>query len=117
MTELHHETLAAIGHPYERSGPSSFSLENGSETLGRAFRTVETRVLEDVRTTTDAASITDLYLRTGGYDWASNDQAIPVEKRRAIPDTFRSLAQHWIDRHGSITTVTMWTAFLARDPR
>jgi ubiquinone/menaquinone biosynthesis C-methylase UbiE len=116
MTDLHHGTLAALGHPYARSRPSSFALENGAALLERSFATVRTHILEEVQSVTDADSFAELYTKTGGFHWASTDHSIPARARSRIADTFRSLAQSQIDALGSITTVTKWTAFVATAP-
>ena len=117
MTELHFATLAALGHPYPPPTPSSFSLENGRALLLDGFRDVECDVLEETRSIDDAGAFLSLYLQTGGYDWASRDDAIPSRVREQIPTTFLDLAGRWIDQEGAITAVTRWAAFVARSPR
>lgn len=68
LTDLHNQTLAALGFaPPGPPQPSSFSLENGAAVLRAEFAQVATYVMEEVRSDTDAAELTALYLRTGGY--------------------------------------------------
>jgi SAM-dependent methyltransferase len=117
MTELHFATLAELGHPYPGPTPSSFSLENGRELLLGAFRAVECDVLEETKSCDEAETMLALYVQTGGYDWASRDQGIPPSARAEIPTIFLDLARRWIEQRGAITTVTRWTAFIARSPR
>lgn len=117
MTSLHNETLAALGFPPPGAQPSSFCLENGTQVLSEHFTQVSTNVMEEVRSDTDAAALTALYLKTGGYHWAANYDPIPAEDRARIPQVFSSRAQERIDRDGAIVTVTKWTAFVARAAR
>jgi len=116
MQDLHFETLARLGHPYPAPRASSFSLENGRSQLEGRFADVECHVLDETRSVGDADSLLDVYLRTGGYDWASRDQAIPADVRGRIPDVFRDLAGRRVRADGAITSLTRWTAFVARSP-
>jgi hypothetical protein len=117
MTELHFATLTELGYPYPPPTTSSFSLENGRGLLLDAFQTVESDVLAEAMSSDNADAMLALYLQTGGYDWASRDQAIPFPIREQIPAVFLNLARRWIEREGAISTVTRWTAFVARSPR
>jgi SAM-dependent methyltransferase len=117
MTDLHNETLAALGFPDPGPQPSSFSLENGGDVLGRGFSTVEVHVLEEVTKTDDADAFTSLYLKTGGYHWAANHDGVSGADRAAIESTFRTKARARVDEDGAITTRTTWTAFVATGPR
>jgi SAM-dependent methyltransferase len=117
MTELHFATLAELGHPYPGPTPSSFSLENGRELLLDAFQVVECDVLEETKSCDDADTMLALYLQTGGYDWACRDASIPLSAREQIPTVFLDLARRLIEQEETITTVTRWTAFVARSPR
>lgn len=117
MTDLHNETLAALGFPDPGPQPSSFSLENGGDVLGRGFSTVEVHVLEEVSKTDDADAFTSLYLKTGGFHWAASHDGMSAAARGAVESTFRAKARARVDDDGAITTRTMWTAFVATDPR
>ncbi len=116
LTDLHNETLAVLGFPPSGPQPSSFCLENGADVLSAGFAEVDTHVMEEVGSDTDADAFTALYVKTGGYHWAASHDPIPEADGARIPEVFRSKAEERIDEHGAIVTVTNWTAFVARGP-
>jgi hypothetical protein len=113
---LHFQTMAALGHPYPDPTPLSFSLENGRDQLLRFFNHVDCHVLTEETPVDDPGPFLEVYLQSGGFDWASRDEAIPVETRHRIPEVFRSLTERWIEEKGAVTTEIDWTTFVAMEP-
>lgn len=114
---LHFRTMAAIGHPYPDPAPLSFSLENGRDHLLQFFKHAVCHVLTEKTSVDDPDLFLQIYLQTGGFDWARRDEAIPVETRARIPEVYRSLTEQWIAEKGEVTTEIDWTSFVATEPR
>jgi SAM-dependent methyltransferase len=114
VQELHFATLAELGYPQPPPRPSSFSLDNGEALLRSRFEHVDCHVLDEPTSITDADAFLDPYLKTGGYDRAARDDSMPPEVRQVIPETFFELTRRRLAQDELITSVTRWTAFVAR---
>lgn len=117
LLDFHRDALMSLGITPATEAPSTFSLENGADILAAVFETVDTHVLDDVTELGDAGPLLDVYLKTGRYEAAARDSAIPAEVRAAIPGAFRKQAEHELSARGVIRTEARWTAFIAREPR
>jgi ubiquinone/menaquinone biosynthesis C-methylase UbiE len=115
ILELHHRALEVLAIRPE-FGPSVFSMENGSELLGKAFQRVDSFLFEDQLTYDGVKEFMSVYKSTGRYVNLMTRADLPADKKRAITPTVTKLAEDRLQQQGVLRTPILMGAFVCREP-
>lgn len=116
VLDLHEQALRLLDLPSVPLGGSSFSLENGAASLGRAFARVTTHFFEDATTWPDVETFVGDYRTIGRYRMIVEDESLPRDKRARLAEEVCRLAAEVLAREGALRSPVLMGAFVCSKP-